>query len=123
MGVVNFNEEFKDKLLKRLAILVALVFLGVVITFTVITIIKIRDGQHVKVFGLEYNIPQLHPDTVVKIVTIKPEISIPKLEKPISHLEAPQLTHKKIIEKPLQKDNHIKTEPMPNTIPPLQCNS
>jgi len=73
MGNVNFNEEFKDKGLKIAALTVLILAILVIGSFTIITIVKINNGGHVKVFGLEYNIPREHPDTVFKPVAAKPD--------------------------------------------------
>ncbi|QEC78356.1 hypothetical protein [Mucilaginibacter ginsenosidivorax] len=73
MGNVNFNEEFKDKAFKIAAGITLFVVLTILSVMTVVTVKKINKGEYVKVFGLEYNIPKEHPDTIVKTVKTKPD--------------------------------------------------
>lgn len=88
MGNIDFNKLFENKGFKIVLFTVIVVLLIILILFTAVTIPKINSGDHIKVFGLEYNIPKDHPDTVIKTVTldtkdiqinktgIKPKISI-----------------------------------------------
>ena len=83
MGNVNFNEEFKDKWLKISFGITLLVILCVIIILTIVTVVKINKGEHVRVFGMEYNIPKDHPDTIVQRILQKPD-TIVKFKPSIS---------------------------------------
>lgn len=102
MGNINFNEEFKDKTFKIVVAIALAVVLLILIAFTAITILKIRAGEHVKIFGLEYNIPKDHPDTIYKSIALNAESAAKTLFKP----ENPKLeSHAKKTYQHLLKNN------------------
>ena len=70
MGNVDFNKRFEDKGFKIISVIVIVVILTILIAFALVTIPKINSGEHVKVFGLEYNIPKDHPDTINRTITV-----------------------------------------------------
>ncbi len=69
MANIDFNKRFEDKSLKFAVWTIVIVVLVILIVLSGVTANKIISGEHVKVFGLEYNIPKIQPDTVIKTVT------------------------------------------------------
>ncbi len=67
--MINFNKGFEDPVIK----IIARTFGVLVIILTVIVVIKVSIGQHVKLAGFEFNAPDTDIKIVYKTDTIKLE--------------------------------------------------
>ncbi|NOW94009.1 hypothetical protein [Mucilaginibacter sp. SG564] len=115
MNETNWNKVFEDKVIKIAIRTLAFIVLLIVVVLSTITFIKINKGEHVKLFGLEYNIPKEHPDTILKTSKVEPDSIFRNTEK--EKFSKQPFIAKKLHHKDLSKTNDtVKT-----TLPIIQA--
>ncbi|MCZ4223500.1 hypothetical protein [Pedobacter rhodius] len=104
MGKVDFNKKFEDKTLKGGFWAVIVVVLVIIILLSIVTTIKIYNGDHVKLFGLEYNIPKPQLDTTIKDIPTSKDVPSVK-DKPNPKMASSTNFHSREKIKPSVKYN------------------